>query len=646
MVGDVTQHVRTAATIAEDGVNSLKLAQLGCLVAIDAATDDGFTVNEDLSVTYPADATTEMQIAAAEHAIGIRDAAEKIALFDSEIAAKLTSAATRIEIWFPPSRIEPTKTEIHAAGVAAGFWPPALSPVLGEPKPAPAPNSTVGETPGDSPKSEPGDSQLDAETPTESPGPQNDPRNSEHDAETPTESPAASAGVSGPDSGPILSPPQSGVSSVPLSGSGFPSSGTGSGLGRVPAVPPVSAPPSMVSPAALGKPLGVDSVAPKQISPLMPPASTPIAPPLPVTAANPGPPAPVVPAAPAEPVVSVPAASAPVSQPSTAPAVPPPMMMPPPAASPLPVAPVTPTPAVSSAAPPVVSASAAGVGSAFASVVPVTPAEKARQKLIRATRHMISDLQGEARRLAAALSASSRNLPGLHWVVGGCRDDTDGPLLLVSSSVGLGFIPADTQLPDYTAMHVFAHSPNVAWEIKREWLGDPLKAVLGFGHVIDRPVSVVAGRAEVLANVAAVDAGLAVEVITDENLPGEGGVRAGLDRLHVVDRGTADQHSSMSIAALAASLPAVSGPEREPDSARTFQLWGEAVASADIDDSHQLRAWQAFCADQASASAYRAAQATATATGDETKAREYFADHAYFAWNLDQLAQAETAQLP
>jgi hypothetical protein len=136
-----------------------------------------------------------------------------------------------------------------------------------------------------------------------------------------------------------------------------------------------------------------------------------------------------------------------------------------------------------------------------------------------------------------------------------------------------------------------------------------------------------------------------IEMITDENLPVEGGVRYGRNRLFVVDREKAQKVSESSISALVDELlpKAVAGLEVEPDEERRRSLWGQAVIARDVEDggAHQIHTWQEFCADQAAASAYRLRRAG----DDETKIREQAADYAYYAWNLDQLAQAAAVSL-
>lgn len=261
----------------------------------------------------------------------------------------------------------------------------------------------------------------------------------------------------------------------------------------------------------------------------------------------------------------------------------------------------------------------------------MTASERARALVVRSTRQMLGDLAGEARRLAAALTASSKRLPTLQWVVGGCPDDGSGPLLVVASSVGLGFIPADSRLPRHTAVHVFADSPNVAWGVKNGWLGNPVKAVLGYGVSIGRPVTVMAGRPEALTGV---PGGVGVEFVTSDNTP-DSGVQGGRDRLEVVDPAMFDQISGLGMAALAALLPTAGGFETEPNNQRTMQLWTAADMAATVSEAHQIKAWQEFCADQAAASAYKVTRADS-----DLKARQYFSDFRYFVWNLAQLEKA------
>lgn len=451
-----------------------------------------------------------------------------------------------------------------------------------------------------------------------------------------------------PSDAPILAHPMSpsGVPASPMSGAGAgggsPAAGMGSlssGLGRgpsasgvgsgagsgTPAATPMASQASLVR--AFGGSTGLDPAAAGPVARPAPLASTaPVSgpPAVPITAAQgtPPPPVPVQPAAVTQPPPAVP--------PQTAAPLPGgglPLMGPSPAtanslASAPPAAPLAAT------AGPAVPLTGGGASST-ATVVPMTPGERARQLVVRSTRQMLGDIAGEARRLAAALTASTKNLPTLQWVVGGCPDDGSGPLLVVASSVGLGFIPASTRLPRHTAVHVFGESPSVPWGIKRGWLGNPLSAVQGYGVSINRPVTVVAGRPEAL-----VGAQVGIELVTADNIP-DSGVQGGRDRLEVVDPAQFDQISTLGTAALAALLPTAGGFEAEPNNDRAMALWTAVDMAATVGESHLIKAWQDFCTDQATASAYKVTRADS-----DLIARQYYSDYAYFVWNLAQLEKA------
>ncbi|WP_134081089.1 hypothetical protein [Mycobacteroides salmoniphilum] len=262
--------------------------------------------------------------------------------------------------------------------------------------------------------------------------------------------------------------------------------------------------------------------------------------------------------------------------------------------------------------------------------MPVTAAERARRSVVRGTRQLISDVAGESRRLAAALTASSKKRPDLQWCVGGCPDDGDGPLMIVASNIGLGFIPAKTELPRHTAVHVFGESASVSWGLKRAWLGDPVAAVIGYGRAVGRPVTVVAG----LASVVSATQGVGIELVTEESIPMTG-VLGGRRRLEVVNPELAEKAKTVGTAGLAEMMPAAGTVEVEPDNARTTALWTDAVLAADVDDIHQLKTWQAFCAEQAAVSAYKVTRAE-----NEDTAHEYFEDYQYFSWNVRQVEAA------
>lgn len=445
---------------------------------------------------------------------------------------------------------------------------------------------------------------------------------------------------------PITQVPQGNSSAMPMAGAGTggggaPSGSPGSSLGSLgkggmqgsPAAAsnsPAVTPASSLSPSSLSQPPldpGPRTASSMSGSTTPPPITHG---PLPVTAATNSTPPPATPPPIAQPAAPAPAQAQPVATPMQAGTpMPPGMMGPPPTATPLggPAAPASLTAGAAPAAP--TGGGGSGPGTT-ASVIPVSASERIRQHVLKATRQSVGDVAGEARRLAAALTASSRKRPDLQWCVGGCPDDGTGPLTIVASNVGLGFLPAKTELPRHTAVHVFAESPGISWGLKRAWLGNPVAAVIGYGRAIGRPVTVVAGLAMVVADVE----GVGVEIVTEESIPMMG-VIGGRKRLEVIDPDFAEKISGMGTAGLAEMLPTTDEFALEPDNKRTQNLWTDAVLASDIDDIHQLKTWQAFCADQAAVSAYRV-----THTTDRDKSHEYFQDYKYFAWNLEQVEAA------
>lgn len=444
----------------------------------------------------------------------------------------------------------------------------------------------------------------------------------------------------------IAQVPQGNSSAMPMAGAGTggggaPSGSPGSSLGSLgkggmqgppaaasnsPAVTPVSS----LSPSSLSQPPldpGPRTASSMSGSTTPPPITHG---PLPVTAATNSTPPPATPPPIAQPAAPAPAQAQPVATPMQAGTpMPPGMMGPPPTATPLggTAAPASLTAGAAPAAP--TGGGGSGPGTT-ASVIPVSASERIRQHVLKATRQSVGDVAGEARRLAAALTASSRKRPDLQWCVGGCPDDGTGPLTIVASNVGLGFLPAKTELPRHTAVHVFAESPGISWGLKRAWLGNPVAAVIGYGRAIGRPVTVVAGLAMVVADVE----GVGVEIVTEESIPMMG-VIGGRKRLEVIDPDFAEKISGMGTAGLAEMLPTTDEFALAPDNKRTQNLWTDAVLASDIDDVHQLKTWQAFCADQAAVSAYRVTHNT-----DRDKSHEYFQDYKYFAWNLEQVEAA------
>ncbi|MGV0811526.1 hypothetical protein ABQF34_06155 [Mycolicibacterium boenickei] len=101
VVGRQSEVLREAADLAENGAYDIKAARDKAVEAITAATNDGFSVGEDLSVTDTRRVEVfEMgarQTSANEHAEDIRWAAEQLAQADNLVGTRLQSKAAELE---------------------------------------------------------------------------------------------------------------------------------------------------------------------------------------------------------------------------------------------------------------------------------------------------------------------------------------------------------------------------------------------------------------------------------------------------------------------------------------------------------------------------------------------------------------------
>jgi hypothetical protein len=101
LVSDLTAHYRHIAMIEEAGANDQGIAAWNAVNALDAAVADGFTVGEDLSVSYPAGSSGPVQAAAWLHAVAIREAAEALAVADQEVGAQITTVVGCVSLSWP-----------------------------------------------------------------------------------------------------------------------------------------------------------------------------------------------------------------------------------------------------------------------------------------------------------------------------------------------------------------------------------------------------------------------------------------------------------------------------------------------------------------------------------------------------------------
>lgn len=635
---------------------------------IDEAQAYGFEVHENLTVTFPAEGLTAADAAtranlAAEHQAEIRFSALNLVTTADTFAGKIASGTTLITDMIPGAGSGSGAPATHAAN----FAPPPLNP---PPPSSPAPGGQGGDvgsgTALDDAKSPgPGSS---TETPKEELGTKLD-DDDKHgkvdephgdgpldDAETPGHTSDAGAEndetggtklsdpVAGPVPGvPVMPPQQPSVPTSPVSG----------GAPKAPSLPSIANPAAsagnstQVSPAALDKafPTAASSLANNTPSPTgfatPPPAAS--------SAGN-GPVAPMTspptasvqqgaPLAGPSAAAPAPAAASPVAPPSTAaggPATPMGGML-----SPLMSSPTgggvggAPAPMTTPPATPVTPAGpGTGVSASASPVVPMTPAERVRANIARSTGNTLGRIASDARTLCAALHKATENRQGLRWCVGGRPDG----VLLVSTNIGLGWVPNDVKLPAPDGVlsrgqHVFGHG-NVPWSLRRDWVGHPVRAVRGFARATGEDVVVLACFADAFDPQFDDVHGVQFDVVTEAQLPTVS-ILTGDDRLQAVNRALADEIASEGVAALVTKLPSAMGDDdAAPDPAVAAGLWLSVTTSMDVSTDAHLEAWAAFCANQLAASAYYLRRA------DTVKlARQLYADYAYWRWNLEQLAQ-------
>ncbi|MFD3038534.1 hypothetical protein [Mycolicibacterium senegalense] len=101
VVGRQSGVLREAAGLAENGAYDIKAAKDKALQAITAAVDDGFSVDEDLSVTdgrrYDINTVVDRNRAAAEHAEDIRWAVQQLVQADQLVGNRLEAKAADLE---------------------------------------------------------------------------------------------------------------------------------------------------------------------------------------------------------------------------------------------------------------------------------------------------------------------------------------------------------------------------------------------------------------------------------------------------------------------------------------------------------------------------------------------------------------------
>lgn len=627
--------------------------------AVSQAQDDIDSIDQDTGLTA---AEKEAKIA------------QKVSEVHAENVAKVTACAASINVM---PMVEPLKSPFADPGpgnytMASGGTNGNVRPVyfqapIGQ-NPAPqTPNGGGNNNPFTDPSKNPqspppnNDHPLtdpSQKPPGKNPNPKVDPAQHKPDnpLTDPSQNPLDDNPLTDPSPPPGAPPGQTGpMPQMPMSPVS-PMSSPGSGV-RPPSLPSTGMPPlspatgaggsTPVSPAAFNQPLA-------PLANNMPPAGS-FTPP-PAAASTAGPIAPMTPApqvpetqAPppaAPPPAAAPAAAAPGPAPMSGMPMAPPMM-----AAPLGGAPASPPPM--SAPPPVPSppvAPAAAGPNVNASLLPLTANERVTRDIKKVTRDAYGEASSTTRSWAAALmAATKKRWPEMLWCVGGRRDPVNGSTVVVANNIGLGFMPAGIALKQDVVYHAFIDgAAEIDWVTRREWIGDPVRAVLEFGRrTAGEPVTILAGSPQLFAGRDDLSGIPEVYPITEMPATGPTGYR---DRLMIIDEQLWEQLAALSVDVIRqdAGLTAASALSGwSPDSERTKALW-QAVVSAAVFQSadatagyrlpvdQHLEAWRAFCEDQVAVSEHRV-----RTVEDPEKVRQWFADFHYWRWNLDQLAQED-----
>ena len=195
-----------------------------------------------------------------------------------------------------------------------------------------------------------------------------------------------------------------------------------------------------------------------------------------------------------------------------------------------------------------------------------------------------------ARHIAAALNAPDSGDPsdfGFFWLTAVTIDGK----ILVANSYGLGYIPAEVQLPP--AVQLVTADERVPVAERARWATYPGIALQGWATYHNTELRVVIGTSEQLANS---DAGVAAIVLEPEDIP-ESGHITGRSRLQVVDSPAAARLSGTSDMRSLDLLPPKKADAQPPDD-RRFRLWFNVMkpmtSTASGRETAHLRALHAY----------------------------------------------------
>ncbi|WP_454232451.1 hypothetical protein [Mycolicibacterium fortuitum] len=687
-IGEQAERISTLCTTAAGEISTAKQMAVREITDAEAA---GFTVGEDLSVTYDSTGLSEAEAAtkaadAAKHAGWIHSAALNLITADTDHARSISSAAIELGSMKPSmSLAEPRGT--RSPGIQPASYGPKLSPAGDNPGPkqngAGTPEHGRGDTPGrngDKPGDKAGESKPDkpehgrGDTPDREDGP-----GDENKSEKPTDKnePSRVDTPSREDGGPHSGTPELGRNETPPVATPMPSQQPGAGVpmsppsglggGGAPKVPssplsglgsPGGAGATPVQPAAFDKPL---QAAAGSLGNNVPAAGGFTPPPQPTAAPTNG----------AGPV-------APMTPPPTAATQPPPTAAPAPAPAPAPAAtgpthtgtpmagggmmpplmagggaggmgsPATPMTSPAATPPPVApppAAAPAAAGGAAAGIVPsaMSRADKIRRANLDQTGNKEGRIAHDAQMLCAKLHAATRKWPDLQWVVAARKSDG---LLVVANNIGAGWLPFTVRLPrldsrlEAPAAHVFVHG-DIPWEARQDWIGSPVKAVKMWSRMVDDdPVGLIACTQatadENAADMQSFDDERDVFWVSDAEIPpGDPGL-SGFDRFTLVaGLERAEEVAQLNKAALVSLLPSAASTLEAGEQPSMPLLFNDIImVNKDpvMMTQNRIGVWRTFCEAQAIA-----AEASLRAAADDAAAREAYGDYAYAQWNLAQL---------
>lgn len=685
--GNLAQQLSTMCTSAAGEISTAKQMAVREITDAEAA---GFTVGEDLSVTYDSTGLSEAEAAtkaadAAKHAGWIHSAALNLITADADHARSIASTATTLGSMKRSMTLgEPNGT--RSPGVQPASYGNKLSPAesprnggsndpantnngkqredqqpggkdsKSDPKPKQRedqPGDKDGE-PDPKPKQrdeQPGSNEQSSEPVTTKPNSELKQHDDLPSQAAPTPMPSQQPGAGVP-----MSPPSGlgggGAPKLPSSPSPLSGMGSPGGAGATPVQPAAAFDKPLQ--AAAGS-LGNNVPAPGGFAPPAQPTAAP------TNAA--GPVAPITP----PPATQAPATATPAPGPAPAAATPPagpthtgaPVagggMMPPMLASGgaggvggSPAAPMTSAtpPAVPPVAPPASTPAAVG---ATAGIVPPSAldrADKARRNSLDQTGNKEGRIAHNMATLCAHLHASTRAQEDkVQWVVAARKSDG---LLVVANNIGAGWLPASVALPrrdsrGVASAHVFVHG-DIPWEARQDWFGSPVRAVKQWSRMDGEPVGMIACMQATAdahaAEMASFNEEHDVFIVNDAEVPPTVPIMSGFDRFTVIaglEEADKVEKEKATKTALVSRLPSAASTFDAGEQPSMALLFSDII-SVNEDPAmmveNRISVWRTFCSAQATMyeELLRGAE-------DDAAARGFYKDYAYFAWNLEQLGQ-------